>query len=154
VVKKTFQDKLTGKINKDKELSRVYTDKEDDRGGIYLFLSFDLANATEYKIRNYSWHKTFQDFYEDITKQIINEDSPLKNSKVWKFIGDEVLFYLKVTEKVELFECLPYLNQVVKTVENRLEKKSHYYDRLFIKTTVWIADVIDERNLNQNIVNT
>jgi isopentenyldiphosphate isomerase len=152
-VVKNLQDKLTVKLNSNKELSRVYTDKEEDRGGIYLFLSFDLANATEYKIRNYSWHKTFQDFYEDITKQIINEDSPLKNSKVWKFIGDEVLFYLKVTEKTELFKCLPYLNQVVKNVENRLENKSHYYDRLFIKTTVWIADVIDERNLDPNTAN-
>ena len=126
----------------------IVENSRESRDGIYLFISFDLVNATEYKIRNHSWHKTFQNFYQEITERTCSKDGPLGNSKVWKFIGDEVLFYLKVTNKNELFQSLPYLSKVVTQIENKLEKKSDYYDKLFIKTTLWIADVTDEKNLN------
>ena len=95
---------------KTKDINNLETSK---REGIYLFLSFDLANATEYKIRNYKWHDTFNKFYNHITKEIIDENSPIKNAKIWKFIGDEVLFYLKITDKVELFKTLPYVYKIV-----------------------------------------
>ena len=127
----------------------LYGDKEN-REGIYLFLSFDLANATEYKIRNHEWHHTFKSFYDDITKEITKEDSPIKNARIWKFIGDEVLFYLKVTKEKELFESLPYVYKVIRKVEKNLSNKSHYYDKLHLKTTMWIADVLDEQFLNED----
>jgi len=125
----------------------LYSDKEN-REGIYLFLSFDLANATEYKIRNHEWHHTFKSFYDDVTKEITDEKSPIKNARIWKFIGDEVLFYLKVTEKNELFESLPYVYKTVRKVEKNLSSRSHYYDKLHLKTTMWIADVLDEQFIN------
>ena len=99
---------------KTKDINNLETSK---REGIYLFLSFDLANATEYKIRNYKWHDTFNKFYNHITKEIIDENSLIKNAKIWKFIGDEVLFYLKITDKVELFKTLPYVYKIVKNIE-------------------------------------
>lgn len=126
-----------------REESRPVLSASCKRDGIYLFLSFDLANATEYKIRNSNWHKTFQDFYADITKRVADDSSPIKNSKIWKFIGDEVLFYLKVTNKEELFKSLPYIWKITKDVEERLKVESHYFDKLHIKTTVWLADVAD-----------
>ncbi|PRM87139.1 hypothetical protein CJ669_09090 [Aliarcobacter cryaerophilus] len=131
---------------KTKDINNLET---SNREGIYLFLSFDLANATEYKIRNYKWHDTFNKFYNHITKEIIDENSPIKNAKIWKFIGDEVLFYLKITDKVELFKTLPYVYKIVKNIENKLGKESHYYDKLYIKTTIWIADILDEQDLSK-----
>jgi 8-oxo-dGTP pyrophosphatase MutT (NUDIX family) len=127
-----------------------YQSNKNDRSGIYFFISFDLVNATEYKIRNHEWHSTFKDFYIDISKKITHEDSPINKAKNWKFIGDEVLFYLKVNNINEIFESLPFINKTVKSIEKSLSKESHYFDKLYVKTTAWIADVIDENFLEKN----
>jgi 8-oxo-dGTP pyrophosphatase MutT (NUDIX family) len=139
----SLQDRLRSKVDK-----KLYIDEKENRDGIYLFLSFDLANATEYKIRNSQWHKTFKDFYAHINKEIKAEASPIQDAKIWKFIGDEVLFYLKVTQQKELFQSLPYVYKVIKNVEKRLSQESHYYDKLYIKTTIWIADILDENSID------
>ncbi len=137
----SLKDKITNQVD-----NSIYQEAKNNRDGIYLLLSFDLANATEYKIRNQEWYITFNDFYYRISKELIKkENSPLQNLKIWKFIGDEVLFYLKVTKEEELFKSLPYIYKVIKDVEKELNQKSHFFDKLYIKTTAWIADVVDEQ---------
>lgn len=130
------------------------------RDGVYLFLSFDLSNATEYKIRNYNnWHETFMSFYREMEKRINDSDSPIRNAKVWKYIGDEILFYLKVTSKHEIFSFLPFVSKIITVVENLLNyNESIYFDKIYIKATIWLADVIDEKTIknksenNNNII--
>lgn len=117
------------------------------KNGIYLFLSFDLVNATEYKTRNYNnWFSTFINFYKEMTKRLNDSNSPIRNAKIWKYLGDEVLFYLKITNKKEIFLCLPFLLETITAVQKFLnQEESMYFDKIYVKTTIWIADVIDEK---------
>lgn len=63
---------------------------------------------------------------------------------------DEVLFIWKLLiKKVELFKTLHMFTKIVKNIENKLGKESHYYDKLYIKTTIWIADILDEQDLSK-----
>jgi len=121
--------------------------KIKDLSEIYLFISFDLVNATEFKIRNPDWQQTFTNFYSQISKQISNNNnSPIKDAKVWKYIGDEILFYLKISDEKQLLYLLPFLEKIVKETEKTLHSYSVYYDQLFIKTATWIAEIYSDNS--------
>lgn len=66
----------------------------DSNDGVYLFFSFDLVNSTAFKT-GYpkEWKKVFKRFYE-ITKEEMSKRYSW--CAIWKYIGDEVLIYVKV----------------------------------------------------------
>lgn len=123
------------------EASEIYEQFEgtSEYDGIYLFFSFDLVNSTKFKSRyKTKWPIVFDKFYSHITKEMIEK---VKGSVVWKYIGDEVLFYKKVTCEEDLFihlsEILNITRNVMKKINGRVNET---LGNLFIKTSVWIAD--------------
>jgi ADP-ribose pyrophosphatase YjhB (NUDIX family) len=65
----------------------------------------------------------------------------LSHARVWKLVGDEVLFYLRVTNIEEIYLAIPYLLDATKEVEKEIQEVSMSHDKLFIKTAAWIAHV-------------
>src|SRR5699024_9499714 len=65
-----------------------------------------------------------------------------KHVRLWKYVGDEVLFFLKITDKQTLYNLCEYVFKV----QNSLTKSIHenFSDSkgiLFVKSTVWSAVV-------------
>lgn len=81
--------------------------KEHD--GIYMFFSFDLVNSTLFKSRFGSkWIDVISSFYdiamESMERYIDGNEDNKEHIKVWKYIGDQVLFYKKIHSRQELFK--------------------------------------------------
>ena len=61
------------------------------QSGVYLFFSFDLVNSTQFKASHPDdWPVVVTRFYELITAELTTR---LSSAIVWKFVGDEVLFF-------------------------------------------------------------
>lgn len=123
------------------EASGIYEkfDGLSEHDGIYLFFSFDLVNSTKFKSRyKRKWPIVFDQFYSRITKEMIEN---VKGSVVWKYIGDEVLFYKKVTCEEDLFIHLSEVLNITRNVMKKINTSvNETLGNLFIKTSVWIAD--------------
>lgn len=130
-IRASFQD-LVPNLVKVKDLDN------SEYNGVYLFFSFDLVNSTIFKSSNI-WQEVFKRFYELIETMLKKE---FKEIRLWKYIGDEVLLFLKVTNFDQLYKCAPVCSKVVREVIQQLYKD--YPDSkkiIFIKSTIWMADV-------------
>ncbi|WP_100404253.1 NUDIX hydrolase [Bacillus solitudinis] len=115
-------------------------DNSEMYSGVYLFLSFDLVNSTSFKSRHSSeWQKVFTLFYQMIEAKF---NKYYKGITLWKYIGDEVLLYLKVTDIEQLYDCAPITSKIVDEVTAILYEEVEIAKKvLFIKATLWIANV-------------
>ncbi|MYL39055.1 NUDIX domain-containing protein [Halobacillus litoralis] len=114
--------------------------KEDTHAGLYIFWSFDLVNSTLYKDKHPSeWPKVFQHFYSISQKEVADS---FPKSRVWKYIGDEILFYCKINNKEELYniphQTLKIIRSVSTTVKNTFPNSKGILD---LKGTLWTAVV-------------
>lgn len=95
---------------------------------VRLFLSVDLTGSTAYKhnskSNNSEWTKVFNDFYKDfpellkqnyysVCEEFINGQGELVPSekedgapKIWKTIGDEILFLTNISSLCHLSSCI------------------------------------------------
>ena len=118
-------------------------EKKENISGVYLFCSYDLANSTAYK--KYSgWINLYYNFFIRCSDEMSKN---FKNIKVWKIIGDEILFYLKITKEnikdlynfpKKIYEILT-CNLIDKFIDGDYEKKLY----LSVKATLWSAYVIE-----------
>src|ERR1700677_4339458 len=73
--------------------------------GVYLFFSFDLVNSTQFKASQpKEWPVVVTRFYELITAELITR---LSSAIIWKFVGDEVLFFKQIISRQDLSFALP-----------------------------------------------
>lgn len=117
-------EKKTGNLqslsNKLDELSRQKeTDErsESRKPEVVLFFSFDIANSTSYKTVNYyGWAQVlnllFKELRENVKKQI-------NSSEMWRVLGDEAIFIVKIRDEEELRE---YVNKVFKIMLETIYK--------------------------------
>src|SRR6476659_5161432 len=73
--------------------------------GVYFFLSLDLVNSTAYKANNADWKYRIRMFYDE-AKDYWRNRSTSFSPRVWKYAGDEVLFYAKVESVRQLEDAL------------------------------------------------
>lgn len=113
-------------------------DNSNILNGVYLFFSFDLVNSTSFKSNHVSdWQKAFTRFYSLIEAELkkIYPDITL-----WKYIGDEVLLFLKITDIKQIFDCAPSTYSIIQSVTDILYREiPNARKLLFIKSTLWIA---------------
>ncbi|MCR8927454.1 hypothetical protein NLI92_002838 [Priestia megaterium] len=128
----------------------------DSDAGIYLFYSFDLVNSTVFKTQyKNDWPSVIQKFYELVRRKI---QTTHEKTRVWKYIGDEVLFYKRVSSIAELYLAPNFCIETIETVTSQLYASYKFTKKkLFIKGTVWIANVHEQGENNsseteQNIV--
>jgi len=124
-----------------------------------LFLSGDVVGSTSLKQTvikdhagnsvpdNSQWFETIQSFYILIVDRFFDEFERLKRSQarhlatmakpvVWKTVGDEVLFWMDVSDSRQVRHYLTAWIAAVKSVKVELQRTNA---RLDIKSTGWMA---------------
>lgn len=122
---------------------------ESEKPQIYLFLSVDIIGSTKSKYapkNKSSWFNNFRNFYrtfpEDLEIKLCCEYKKhnLKYDKekfvCWKYLGDEVLLYIEITQKNEV-PCAIYAFK--KTLEERISDNEEQEEKLKLKGTAWIG---------------
>jgi isopentenyldiphosphate isomerase len=107
---------------------------------VYLYFSFDLVNSTAFK-DSYPlhWPTVISRFYELTRQYILDRLSPIK---VWKYIGDEVLFYKKIHNLADIYPCPKEALNIMQQVSTDLNKQFTNLNFPFsIKAAIWIAKV-------------
>ena len=106
---------------------------------LYIFISFDLVNSTALKYKNpKGWPKIFHDFYL-ISAEYFSSCFVHSEVKVWKRLGDEILFYVAIKDKTELYKLLEYVDKTLSTIQESLSEDKSIY----AKSSVWAADIME-----------
>lgn len=107
----------------------------------YIFFSFDLVNSTLYKIKQKEdWPIVFAQFFRVIKEEMKNR---FQDIKVWKYIGDEILFFMKLNSRNELSKILPCAFDALNcTLENLKKVFNSILEPLSLKSTIWLAPVM------------
>jgi hypothetical protein len=143
-------------------LSETETTNAKSYEGFYLFYSFDLVNATQFKDRNpRDWVEKFQYFYTRLQEKIteaayfVNADTVSPSIKLWKSIGDELVFYQRVHSEKDLFFAPVLAYRIVDDFSNWMKEAfRNNLDELNIlglKSAVWVAHLNSE--LNEQVKN-
>lgn len=123
------------KLKQDIELIRKNETEESlpkSERGVFLFISFDLADSTAFKTEHPSlWSSVFANFYEQVLEQlgVENYKSPEKEDdiksirKLWKLIGDEVLLYAQVVDLADLYAQVSSVNSVLSGLMDKIADK-------------------------------
>jgi isopentenyldiphosphate isomerase len=142
VVKESVKQKLTSHMafTKTDTLLEEAFNNDNLYSGVYLFFSFDLVNSTAFKTSYVDkWHKVFTRFYE-LTQNKLK--AYYNDISLWKYIGDEVLLYLRVSKLEQLYDsplfATKVMNEVSEILYNEIPESKK---QLFIKGTLWIASV-------------
>jgi hypothetical protein len=110
-------------------------------GGIFLFLSIDMVNSTEFKNHEPLWPFVIHQFYVCALDEV-KKVCPHWN--VWKYIGDEVVFWRHVQRTDNLARLIHDTHGALQRVMQKLDEiegKHHIHTRNLIsaKATVWSA---------------
>lgn len=116
-----------------------------DKPQLYLFLSVDVINSTALKYSQNSpinnWYNFFREFYVSFPDEFrIHLQSEYEyngeleysreNLVIWKYAGDEILFYAEITQKNEI-PC------IVTAFKKTLEDWYSSEEKLDVKGCVW-----------------
>ncbi|WP_283696695.1 hypothetical protein [Clostridium perfringens] len=125
------------------------TDTQDNTPKVFIFTSIDLVNSTSYKQQDKNWPKVFSEFFG------IVETEFKKNNKdlfIWKYVGDEVLFYQEIKTFESLFKAPSETFRLMEICQDILyDKKPNCKNLLYLKASMWIAAMKksdDEINLD------
>lgn len=107
--------------------------------GVYFFLSLDLVNSTAYKADHSNWKFLARMFYDDARKFWSNHDVNF-TPRVWKYAGDEVLFYAPVRSVLGLQTAVEASYHAVRSVSKTVQSwTAKGRTRLYVKGTCWAA---------------
>jgi len=133
---KSRQD-LEKLVGSDRDLS-----EPEERGPrLYVFVSFDLVDSTAYKNKEKEvWPFVFTQFYEVIKAEMKKK---FPGIKVWKYIGDEILFFMLVEAAEYLVEIIPQTFRVIKSAREHLRSSfPKVPDLPYLKGALWCAPVM------------
>lgn len=133
-------DSIIDKIQELKSLSYVKQVEDSNEDYLYLFVSYDLVNSTKFKSDNLSiWPIVYNKFYDLLRKE---NQSKIKNINIWKYIGDEILFYKKINKSIELYEIFSQVDSIIDNIVKGIHNLfGDSVSILSIKSLIWIAPV-------------
>lgn len=121
-----------------------------DFSGLYVFVSFDIVNSTLYKSIDRDWYKLIDYFYDTLPAYFKSEEIGEK-FKIWKFIGDEVLFYSRINNSRDLIKIPSEITSTIRKVTKAMHNKfNESCGLLSIKATAWSAIVSDKSGSDDN----
>lgn len=132
---------IKSRQNLSHNLGELYSSAEPSpTEAIYLFLSLDLDNSTSLKEFEIAWPLILSHFY-DIANHEIRKDASII-IELWKYIGDEILFYAKIVNMLEIEQCLKAFYQASETIASLINNLFPSGTKLAIKATSWLAEAI------------
>jgi hypothetical protein len=121
---------------------------------IRVFLAVDLAGSTAFKAKqsSASWIRVFRAFYSNFLKHFQSiyveycesheECAPYKDPdfhpKIWKTVGDEIIFVNRIQSQFHLFAYVHAFDQTLRRYKEILKSKDSTRD-LDVKGNGWIA---------------
>lgn len=118
---------------------------------IYVFFSFDLVGSTKFKTEKANWPYVISYFYDIVYKDL---KTKIPQIKVWKYLGDEVLLYVSISD----FESKSIIYDIPNMVFDTQLKVAEYVQKkakskkIDVKSTIWIAGAktVELEKLNNN----
>lgn len=143
-LEKLMQELIESKLIKN-------SNDKNNKNGAFLFISFDLVNSTNFKsLYPTKWPVIFNRFYELVENHALKS---FINSAVWRYAGDEILFYKQIDEISDLYDVPKLAHRVIKTVTEALNSRyGETKNILFIKSTLWVAEAtfVKSQNLSES----
>jgi len=116
------------------------------RVDVYLFFSFDLVGSSRLKTQifdRFHWVELIQYFYAECRRLIASRG--VENAVVWKYLGDEVLFYERIGTAYEVEHSIRAIDRVLTAFMQELGESAKYSaaaEHLSIRAVAWIAPVL------------
>jgi|SRR5580704_831533 hypothetical protein len=137
--------------------TEVNADQRQHRspGGVYLFVSIDMVNSTEFKNNEPRWPFVIHHFYESVVNEM-KRVCPRFN--VWKYIGDEVTFWRHThgEDKLALlirdtYAALQLISQALDAIEDDHGIRTR--NVIGAKATMWVAsaDFVKGAGINRDL---
>lgn len=114
----------------------------------YLFTSFDLANSTAFKTKfPQDWPFLTRTFFDVVEQKMREHFAELDHVsiKLWKYAGDEVLFYQKITSIQDCYHAAPIARRVLDAAIKEIQSDEKARELLSVKATIWCARTVHFR---------
>ncbi len=141
----------------------LYDDQEETEQvhfpQVHLFFSFDIVNSTAYKAMTTNWPIIIKNLLDEIQLGVSRAYGTISPSKLWRVIGDEIIFDLAVHSEEVLCEAVSEIFEVTQKISMSL-KSGKFFDtlpyhslstseiiflkntnNLSVKTTAWLAAI-------------
>ena len=129
---------------------------------LFLLFSADVIDSTAMKARmagkSDGWLPLFKRFYTAFPKFLVAKS---KSFKLWKYVGDEILFYVEINDQDEIVKHVMFFKETLEHWNNREYEKVNnveYKDEpyTYLKGCIWLAqtpDIDKELEMNYSILN-
>lgn len=118
---------------------------------VFIFTSIDLVNSTVYKKEDKQWPTVFKSFFDIVECQF---NTNKRDAMIWKYAGDEILFYEEITDINTLITYPSEIFQILNICQEKLFlDRSETKNKLYLKAVVWCALVKDVRDSKAKVVN-
>lgn len=113
-----------------------------------LFFSYDIVGSTKYKaLHPGSWAGEIKKAFESIKRRV---NSELSEAYIWRVLGDEIIFVMKVSGKQMKFSEQAILSDSVAVIYKILQEATDEIEggtkELSLKAAAWIGIVSDEEH--------
>lgn len=152
---RTLTKDLSNTFEVDKSTSET---NENISEYVLLFFSFDIVNSVQYKtISNVGWATFIHKILFMIRQKV---RSRIKDAEVWRILGDEVVFVVKIRDNEALFEYIEKIYEILiqycELVENEefdsiMDTNSYEMQEILkaknvisLQASAWIAIVADK----------
>lgn len=138
--------------------SNVVNQEQEHPSTLFLFFSFDIVNSTAYKAMTYYWSIVMTALLEEIRNKVYRIDD-WSAARLWRVIGDEIIFFIPVTNNVFLKTYVKSVAEITQRVVNSLKdgtffkgienqnlksldiQKLSIQTPLSVKTAMWVAAI-------------
>jgi hypothetical protein len=116
------------------------------RVDVYLFFSFDLVGSSRLKARTFDrfhWVELFGYFHSECRRQIASRG--VQNAVVWKYLGDEVLFYQRIETAYQVEHTIRAIDRALAALAQDLAGSAKYAEAaefVSIRALAWNAAVL------------
>ncbi|MEO5369324.1 MAG: hypothetical protein H7833_04535 [Magnetococcus sp. DMHC-1] len=123
---------------------------------VQLFVSLDLVNSTAFKNKAAKWPFIIDRFYNLSESHIIGSSDidDVDRFRVWKYIGDEVLFHRPVNKLGDIPHSIVLVfekvNEISREIMSLCKEEGYPVGLLDVKATVWIALIHHSFDVDQS----
>lgn len=116
------------------------------RVDVYLFFSFDLVGSSRLKTHQFDhfhWVELFRYFHSECQRHVVSRG--LEHARVWKYLGDEVLFYQRIATPYHVEHSIRAIDRTLAAFMKELRESTKYSaaaQYVTIRALAWLAPVL------------
>lgn len=128
----------------------INTAKDEHQEQVFIFVSVDIVNSTRFKKEYSEWADYFADIF-DIIKVEFRKNNDLR---LWKYVGDEVLFFKELTSTEDMLKILSEVSRKMNRCKIIMDENIKITsNNVYLKGAIWIAAVKDFENKDSKLKN-